>query len=282
MSARFGPAGQCQDSRQQAKNTIQFIGYIAERGLTAFEYQCGRGVTVGETKAREIGAAARAAGIEISLHAPYYISLASPDEQKRENSITYILQSARAVHWMGGRRIVVHPGGLGKLSRPEAAECASEILVRARQKLDEEGLEEIILCPETMGKVNQLGDLAEILTFCKLDERSLPCIDFGHLNARTQGGLSGKEHFAEILREIGNSLGQERLHAFHSHFSKIQYSAGGEVRHLTFEDEQYGPKFEPLLELVREQGLSPVFICESAGTQTRDALTMKQHYEGLS
>ena len=282
MSALFGPAGQCEESRAEAKNTVEFIRYLAARGATAFEYQCGRGVNIGESKAREIGDAAKEAGIQISLHAPYYISLASAEEQKRENSVGYILQSARAVQRMGGTRIVVHPGGLGKMERAEATELACTVLSKARRKLDEEGYEDVILCPETMGKVNQLGNLSEILTFCRLDGRNIPCIDFGHLNARTQGGLKSKEDFAQILIEIEKALGRERLTRFHSHFSKIEYSKGGEVRHLTFEDKQYGPKFEFLMELVAEQSLSPTFICESAGTQTRDALLMKKHYTRLA
>lgn len=281
MSALFGPAGQCEASRTEAKNTAEFIQYLAAHGVTAFEYQCGRGVNIGEPKAREIGSAAKEAGIQISLHAPYYISLASPDEEKRENSIEYILKSARAVQWMGGTRIVVHPGGLGKLERADATALACTVLIKARRRMDEEGLEDVTLCPETMGKVNQLGDLVETLTFCGLDERNIPCIDFGHLNARTQGGLKQKEDFAQVLGAIENALGRERLARFHSHFSKIEYSKGGEVRHLTFEDKQYGPGFEFLLELVAEQNLSPTFICESAGTQTQDALSMKHHYEGL-
>ena len=42
--------------------------------------------------------------------------------------------------------------------------------------------EHIALCPETMGKINQLGSLEEVMTLCRVDERILPTIDFGHLN----------------------------------------------------------------------------------------------------
>ena len=67
---------------------------------------------------------------------------------------------------------------------------------------------------------------------------------------------------------------------------KIEYTEkGGEKKHLTFEDTVCGPQFEPLMELIAENGLSPVFICESAGTQAEDAHTMREYYnkvkEGL-
>jgi deoxyribonuclease-4 len=132
-----------------------------------------------------------------------------------------------------------------------------------------------------MGKVNQLGTLSEVLSLCELDERLIPCIDFGHLNARDRGILSSFDAFEEIFNEIENRLGEARLKCFHSHFSKIEYSAGGEVRHLTFEDNLFGPDFEPVAELIYRKGCSPTIICESAGTQAEDAKQMKNYYWGL-
>ena len=150
----------------------------------------------------------------------------------------------------------------------------------AIRALDEQGYADVVICPETMGKINQLGTLEEVLELCSLDERMVPCIDFGHLNARTFGSITGKEAYAAILRQIENKLGADRLKVFHSHFSKIEYTEkGGEKRHLTFEDEVYGPLFEPLAELVAQKNLSPTFICESAGTQAEDAKFMKELYE---
>lgn len=272
----FGPAGNS-DAFYDAgcKTTLEAPGWVRSQGLGAYEYQCGRGVRVSEATAREMAARAAAAEVAISLHAPYFISLASVEEEKRENSIRYILESARAVSQMGGNRIVVHPGGLGGRTRAEAAAIAAGTLRRAQQVLDEEGLSAVRICPETMGKINQLGDLDEVLDFCLLDERMLPCIDFGHLNSRTRGGVNSEEAFAAILDAIRNRLGEERGRRFHAHFSKIEYTAGGEKCHLTFADEQYGPEPAPLMRLIAERGLAPVFICESAGTQAADAAALQ-------
>ena len=131
-----------------------------------------------------------------------------------------------------------------------------------------------------MGKVNQLGNLDEVIDLCKISESFIPCIDFGHLNARSFGKIKTKEDYLAILNKIENELGFDRLKVFHSHFSKIEYKEpGGERKHLTFEDKIYGPEYEPLLELVVEKNLTPVFICESAGTQAEDAMKMRQTYE---
>ena len=274
--AKFGPAGACERSAaEKIKSTEKLIEWIAANGLTAFEYQCGRGVMVKEPKARLFKQKAEECGIKLSIHAPYFISLASPEEEKRLNSIRYIFESAQAADWMGADRIVVHPGGLGKKSREEATALAKETLAAAQRHLDEQGLGHIHICPEVMGKINQLGNLTEVLDFCTLDERILPCVDFGHLNSRLQGQMD----YGKALDEIENTLGIDRLRHMHIHFSKIEYTAGGEKKHLTFADEMYGPRFEPLMEELVKRDMSPTVICESAGTQTDDAKTMKDYYD---
>lgn len=283
MSAKFGPAGNSESfSRMGYKSSLEVPEYIKKMGLDAFEYQCGRGVNIGEEKARALGEKAREKGITLSLHAPYYISMSSVEEAKRLNSINYILQSARAVNAMGGDRIVVHTGSCSKISREEALRLAIDTMKLAIEALDSEGLSNIRICPETMGKVNQLGTLGEVLSLCELDERLIPCIDFGHLNARDRGILKIYGDFEKIFDEIENRLGISRLREFHSHFSKIEYSAGGEVRHLTFDDTVFGPDFEPVAELTYKKQCSPVIICESAGTQAEDARQMKDFYWRLA
>ncbi len=280
MNALFGPAGNSDSFKTQGyKSTAQAPEYVSKTGLDLYEYQCGRGVKVSEANALEYRKNAEKHGIVTSLHAPYFISLSSVEEQKRLNSVDYILQSAKAVDMLGGDRIVVHSGSCSKISREQALELAKDTLKIARQTLVNNGLSHIHICPETMGKINQLGTLDEVMELCKVDESFIPCIDFGHLNARTFGLVNTKEQFKAVLDTIEKELGREKLECFHSHFSKIEYTTnGGEKKHLTFEDEIFGPKFEPLAELIVSKNLHPHFICESAGTQAEDALYMKKAY----
>lgn len=280
---KFGPAGNSESFAALGyKNSLQVPEYIVRMGLDCYEYQCGRGVNIGEDKARQLGEKAKAAGVSLSLHAPYYISMSSVEEEKRLNSINYILASAKAVNAMGGDRIVVHTGSCGKISREQALTLALDTMKKALDALDSEGLSHIHICPETMGKVNQLGTLNEVLELCRLDERLIPCIDFGHLNARDLGVLKTTADFENIFTSIKNALGTDRLKCFHSHFSKIEYTTGGEKRHLTFEDTVFGPDFEPVMELTYKYGCDPTFICESAGTQAEDAKQMKDYYLSLT
>lgn len=280
MNPKFGPAGNSEAFAAAGfKSTMQAPGWLAAMGLTAYEYQCGHGTRVTQKTAEAFGQKAAEHGIAVSLHAPYYISLASADEEKRINSVGYILASARLVNWMGGSRIVVHPGGLGGRSREEATALAVQTLTQAQAALDAEGLSNVHICPETMGKINQLGDLDEVLQMCGVDERFYPCVDFGHLNSRTAGEMNSRQAFAAALDAITNRLGEERGRAFHIHFSKIEYTTGGEKRHLTFADDVFGPEPLPLMTLIAERGLSPVVICESSGTQAEDARAMQLLWE---
>lgn len=282
MSAKFGPAGNSESfSGMGYKHSLQIPEYVVKMGLDAYEYQCGRGVNIGLDKAEELGKTAKKSGITISLHAPYYISMSSLEEEKRNNSVNYILKSAEAVNAMGGNRIVVHTGSCGKISRGEALDLAMDTMKKAVSALDNAGLSNIHICPETMGKVNQLGNLEEVMALCSLDERLIPCIDFGHLNARDQGYFKTLSDYETVFLTIKNKLGEERLKSFHSHFSKIEYTTGGEKRHLTFEDTVFGPDFEPVMEMTVKYGCSPTFICESAGTQAEDAKTMKDYYNKI-
>lgn len=280
MKANFGVAGNS-DSFYAAghKASEEMPKWLFEFGLDAYEYQCGNGVRCGEVTAKKIAAAAKENGIIMSVHSPYYINLATPDEEKRAGSINYIMQSAQLAAYLGGDRVVVHSGALGKLTREEALEFARKTLMLARQEMISAGFENIRLCIETMGKINQLGNLDEVMELCLVDDSFLPCIDFGHLNARTLGGLKTKEDFAVIFDTIENKLGKERLKAFHSHFSKIEYTKGGEKKHLTFEDDIFGPEFDFVAEILAERDLGPTIICESCGTQAEDAFAMKKMYE---
>jgi len=280
MTARFGPAGNSDSFSAKYRSTVYAPEYLKNIGLDHYEYQCGRGVRVSKDMAASLKSKAEICGITLSLHAPYFISLSSIEPEKRDKSIDYIIESCEAADMLGADRIVIHSGSCSKISRNEALILAKDTLIRAREKALGLGFGHIHFCPETMGKVNQLGDLQEVLELCCLDDSFLPCIDFGHLNARTFGGIKSKSDYESIFEAIENKLGSDRLKCFHSHFSKIEYTVpGGEKRHLTFvEGDSFGPDHLMLMELIAKKDLSPVIICESAGTQTEDALVMKRCY----
>ncbi len=276
---KFGPSGNSiAFSEAGFSKSEDSAKWVKNLGLNCFEYSFGRGVNLSDEKALQIGSAFKEDGVEISVHAPYYINFANPEEEMCEKSYGYVISSARKLKLLGGNRVVFHPASQGKMSREKAVELTKERLKVLRDKIYQEGLEDIIYCPETMGKLGQIGTIEEIVEFCKIDKIYTPCVDFGHVNAREWGSLKTEKDFIERLEYMIAELGYEKMKNFHVHFSKIEYSAKGEVKHLTFDDDHFGPNFEPLAVALKKLSLHPYIVCESAGTQDIDALKMQKIY----
>ena len=276
--AKFGPGGGCEEFRLSgAKSVLDAPAFVKNYGLDAYEYEAGNGLTASAESLLLIGQEAKRQGIAMSLHAPYFISLSSVEAIKRLNSVEYIRRSLSAARLLGASVIVVHTGSAAKITRREAMDFARDTLYKTLESVDTYG---VLIGLETMGKQNQLGTLEEVIELCSMDKRLVPVVDFGHMNARECGGVfASMDDYRRVFDVIGDRLGDAVAQDLHCHFSKIEWTAAGEKRHLTFDDSVFGPDFEPLAEAIVREGVSPTVICESAGTQTRDARRMKDAYE---
>ncbi|MBO5939352.1 MAG: TIM barrel protein [Clostridia bacterium] len=273
----FGPGGNSESFYDEGfKSTLQAPAWLASKGLDAYEYEAGNGLTAGDASLKKIGEEAKKHSILMSFHTPYFISLSGVEEEKRLNSINYISRSLHAAELLGADTIVIHTGSAAKISREEAMALAADTLTK---NLEVNGDTEIRMGLETMGKINQLGTLEEVLTLCKIAPIYHPVVDFGHMNARYLGGyFSDVDSYRAIFDKIATTLGDEYAYNLHCHFSKIEYTKAGEKKHLTFEDSIFGPDFEPLAEAIVREGVCPRIICESAGTMAEDALFMKRSW----
>ncbi len=279
MLAKFGPGGNCEKFYEEGnKTSLNIPDWLSKKGLEAYEYECGKGIKISPDSAKALGEKAKEKGITLSVHAPYFISLSSTEEEKRENSVKYILDTLSVANVMGAKRIVVHSGSCSKITRKKAVELAAQTIKKAVYEADNLGLGHIHICPETMGKVNQLGTIEEVCELCSLDERLLPTVDFGHINSQTRGGLKEMEDFERIFNIIENKLGIERLKNFHIHYSRIEFTSAGEKKHRCYSETEYGPEFSPVAEIMAKRNLTPTVICESRGTQTEDAMELKKLY----
>lgn len=275
LNAKFGPAGNCDSFYAEGhKSTMEAFGWLREMGLDAYEYQAGNGLRTSEATLKALGKKAAEHGILMSLHTPYFISLSGVEEEKRLKSLVYIKDSVKAAELLGADRIVIHSGSAAKITREEAMALARDTLIRVAEDNKDTSVK---LGLETMGKLNQLGTLAEVIELCKTAPCFVPVVDFGHLNAREQGGVfPNADAYKRVFDLIGTELGDDAARYLHCHFSKIEYGASGEKKHLTFADTEYGPFFEPLAEVIVKYDLAPRIICESAGTQAEDAFFMKR------
>ena len=271
----FGPGGNSESFYNEGKKaTVQAPEWVKAHGLDAYEFEAGNGLNAGEATLRKIGEEAKKHGILMSFHTPYFISLSGIEEEKRLKSIDYISRSLFAAECLGADTIVIHTGSAAKISREEAMALAADTLER---NLDVNGSTNIRMGLETMGKINQLGTLDEVIRLCKISPKYHPVVDFGHMNARELGGyFTDCDSYRRVFDKIGSELGDEYAFNLHCHFSKIEYTKAGEKKHLTFADDLYGPEFHPLAEAIVKEGVAPRIICESDGTMAEDALAMKE------
>ena len=207
---KFGPSGNSASFYAAGyEHTEEAAGYVKEMGLNCFEYSFGRGVRMTEAKARSIGQAFAAQDVEISVHAPYFINFANPDDEMAAKSYGYVLDSAKMVRLMGGKRVVFHPAAQGKDSRETAVSRAEDRLKILRDYIYLNELDGLMFCPETMGKLAQIGTPEEIVRFCRIDRVFTPCVDFGHVNAREQGSLKTAADYKRLLEYMIGELGYE-------------------------------------------------------------------------
>ena len=280
---KFGPSGNSELFYAQLfKTSLEAPAWIKNRGLNAYEYAFSRGFNISDFTAKTLGEKCKENGIELSLHAPYYINLANPDPKMIEKSFDYIINCLKYLKIMQGSRVVFHPGSCGNMTRVEAFELLKNNMKELVKRIDNEKFDfKFYLCPETMGKSQQLGTYQEVAEICSYADYLIPTLDFGHINSLLQGKLKTEKDFEEIFTYLIDKIGLDKVDNIHIHFSKIEYGEKGEIKHLTFDDNVFGPEFEPLAKVIKKLKLNPVIICESRGTQAEDANEMKRIYENL-
>lgn len=280
MKALFGPSGNSESFYLEGnESTLQAGKWLKNKNLDIYEYSFGRGYRMTIETAQKLGEEFKKNGIEVSLHAPYFVNFASLDDDLLGKTYGYIKTGIKFLKAFGATRLIFHPGSTGDLEREEAFLLTKNRIGELANNLEQQGLlNGIYLCPETMGKSKQIGTYEEVLQICAQNEHLLPTFDFGHINALTQGSLKTKEDYLKIFNRSIELIGKKRTQICHIHFSKIQYGEKGEIKHLNFNDDKYGPNFEPLAEAIIELNLTPHIICESSGHMAEDAFEMKKNY----
>ena len=221
--------------------------------------------------------AAEKYGVVLSMHAPYSINFASPDEETVRKSAERLRAAVEAASWMGAYAVVFHPGYYkGNPSREHALRRVIESLKPVAEWMRQQGIRGVWLSPETTGKRTQVGDVDEVIAICREVEPCRPTVDWAHLYARYQGQFVVRvDDVAKTVERIERELGSEAVKPLHTHFSKIEYGEGGEREHHTLSEEGYGPDFRLVCQAYRELGVEAVIISESP-VLDKDALVMKR------
>lgn len=271
---RFGTAGVPLSAK--GKGSLEGLKRVAELGLDAMELEFVRGVRMGKDLARTLGEFARKHDIVLTAHAPYYINLFNPDPKTYERSVEHILASARVLGAAGGWSVVFHAGYYGKMPLEKMGEHMKETLKRINKALEDEGVD-VWIRPETTGKPTQWGTLKEILEVSQEFDNVMPCVDFAHMHARTDGKYNTVEEWRQVFSMIEDYLGREGLESMHIHMSGIAYGPKGEKEHLNLEESDL--RWRDLLDVWKEFKIKGVVISESPNIEG-DALLLMRAYRG--
>ena len=271
----FGTAGIPLSSNP--RTTVDGIKHVRNLGLQAMELEFVRNINITKDKAPEVKKSAEQSNVVLTCHAPYFINLNSLEKAKIKASIDRILNSARIAHLCGGYSVCFHAGFYMNMEQKKVYDIIKHNLKEIISALKKEN-NSIWIRPETTGKETQFGNVDEILQLSQELDNVMPCVDFAHFHARTNGKYNTYKEFASILEAIEKKLGKRGLENMHMHITGIAYGPKGEKNHLNLKESDL--KYQELLKALKDFKIKGVVISESPNIE-EDALLMQKVYEKL-
>lgn len=248
---------------------------LSEMKLDGMEMEFVHGVRISDENMSVVKNNSEKNNFLITAHAPFYINLNSPEPEKIEASIQRIIETVNVATQTNAYSITFHAAfymGKDKDFVFSQVKNAIDIIIENTKN------SKVWIRPETTGKATQWGDLEEIIKLSKYYDRVLPCVDFSHLHARTDGKYNTYDEFCSILDDIGTQIGQYALDNFHAHLAGIEYTSKGERKHLNLLESDMN--YKDLLKAMKKFDIKGVVVCESPNIED-DALLLKQYYLSL-
>lgn len=245
--------------------------------LDGMELEFVHGVRMSPPNRKLVKEIADAKDMVLTAHGPYYINLSSKEEEKIEASVKRVLDTARIGKELGAYSVTYHAAFYMGMNADEVYKKVEKSMQEICSVLDEEG-NDIWVRPETTGKPTQWGDLEEIVRLSKDFKQVLPCVDFSHLHARTNGKHNTYDEFCAIFDHIGTELGDYALQNFHAHIAGIEYGPKGERKHLMLKESDMN--YEDLMKAFKKFDVKGVVVCESP-VMEEDAVILKEYYNSL-
>lgn len=270
---RFGTAGIPLSTPGKA-TMLDGIKHVRTLGLDVMEMEFVRGVHVSDEKAPLVKEMAQKNDVLLTCHGQYYVNLNAHDPAILRASVQRMLDASRAAWKTGAWSICYH---MAYYMKDDTETVYQRVKKQARdvvRQFREEG-NTIWLRPETGGKVNQFADVDDLIRLSQDVEQVLPCIDWAHQCARSNGKVNSYNTFKTILEKIEKGLGREALENMHMHIEGIAYSEKGEKHHLNFSQSDF--RYAELMKLWKDFKIKGAAICESPSIES-DALIARDTY----
>ncbi len=257
----------------KGESSIFGIKKTAELGLDAMQIAFTHGIYMSLKAAEETGKVSKELDVELTVHAPYYINLASDKPKVIKDSKKRILDSLHRGEKMGAVVVVVHGGYYGK-DKEKSIKMIHDACREISNAIEKNNWK-IKLGLETMGKQKSFGTLDEIISVSKGIKNVIPYLDLAHIYAGNGGNIDYKEIF--------DKMKVMKMKKYHSHFSGIKYSLvgigkGNEKNHVTMAEA--GPDFKPFAKEILKRKIDITIVSESPVLE-KDSLKMKKIFEKL-
>jgi len=230
---RFGTAGIPSGAEGDTASGIEYNRKKLD--LDAFELEFVRSINISKDKAPIIKEAAKVNDILLTCHGQYWVNLNAQTKTKLDKSIGMMVDAATRVYECGGWSITWHFAYLMKQDPKIVYEKVKNAAKEVIKKLKDKGIN-IWIRPETNGRVAQWGSLQEVIKLSQDLEMVLPCIDYSHLHASTNGKYNSYEEFCDVLTQLEKGLGKTILDNMHIQAQGVNYSEKGEKNHLNILD----------------------------------------------
>jgi len=276
-------------------NRMKIFEWLRSIDLSAFEAEMTYGPRTPIQNCQTMKSLSNDFDIKISVHAAYYIVLTSSEKDKVARSLDMLKRTFELADIMGADTVVLHPGSLYKKPSAEVA----EILVNnVSAFFNQIGKSKVGLFLETAGKKAQFGSIEEILSITNIIDGAYPCIDFGHVHARSEGGLRDDKAIDDLFSVLVENKVFDDRNRVHFHYTPIHYGTKGEIQHRKIDDiysredaitssdiyqtgQLYLPRYDRIIENLANQNCPVTIISETHNSQEKGAIAMRDYYKQL-
>ncbi len=272
---RFAVAG-CPLSTPPPGGTVEGLKHAKKLGINAMEIEWVQNVPKDPERMALIRKTAEELDITLTVHAPYFVNLNSPDTAKLAASKVRVINALAMGQLAGVRSVCVHAAF--RLGQPEdqvyenVSRSVEDILTHKKKLFPD-----VNLAIETMGKPTQFGTLTECLKISK-EFGLYPTLDPAHMHALTNGKINTYEEWDDMFDQYEQYLGKKALKNVHMHFSGIAYGEKGEKHHEPLRESD--ARWEDFLQVLKDRKIEGTVVCESPAME-KDTVLMKKTYEGL-
>lgn len=273
MSKIFAPFGLSDELYEKnCENAFSALSYLKNIGLNGFEYDLSEGIHISSDGCKTLKDTALENGISLSFYLGGLYSISAADKKIRENGIKYLADCIKAAKSAGAKRVVIPLESCALIGRKTVFERTVYAFKRALFTAE---ADELILCPELMGKIHDFGTFDEILSVCKTDERFVPALNLANLFAREQGKAMSREYIKKLFSDTEKKLGKERADKLHIYIARAYFTNQGLKKYADFSDDE-APKFDitPIMNELKQK--NPFIVCRSPYKNLTDTIYIKE------